>query len=289
MKRLLSILIVVAAASLAFCAVNILGHPSPLHAGSPSDTIVFTITLNGLTGAAASSTGIASRYVITNLALATTYTAHELYDDADQIVYIGSTDSLAPLEARTYDLADLPVPDTYEGYAIIMADRPITGTVLPTETYAPSPFIYLPLVIQQPSPPPPPAPLVVGETVRFAGAWNEVPLEGKVIFSEYRDVLIDDYDGPVYPDGVFVVAVMDVTNHGLESDEVGRYNSFKLRDSVGRQFDIAELDVLFAAQDEYDYDSVYTAIQPSLTKRLVFAFDVFPGSEDLYLISLSPW
>ena len=102
-------------------------------------------------------------------------------------------------------------------------------------------------------------------------------------------MLVDDYRGPVYPGGIFVVALMSVTNHGLESDEVGRHSSFKVEDSVGRKFDIAELEVLWAAEDEYDRESVYEPIQPGFTKPLVFVFDVLPESAGLHLVSLSPW
>jgi hypothetical protein len=135
----------------------------------------------------------------------------------------------------------------------------------------------------------PPPPLSIGDSVRFQGAWDDVPLEGVVTFSEYRTVLVDDYSGPVYPDGIFVVALMDVTNHGLVSDDVGRYGSFKVKDSTGRQFDIAELEVLWAAEDEYDRESLYEPIQPGFTKPLVFVFDVLPESQELHLVSLAPW
>jgi hypothetical protein len=132
-------------------------------------------------------------------------------------------------------------------------------------------------------------PLLTGDSVRFKSAFEEVPLEGVVTFSEYRSVLYPDYGDPVYPGGIFVVALMDVTNYGLVSGEVSRYSSFRVQDSVGRQFDMADLEVLWAAEDEYDRESVYESIQPGFTEPLVFVFDVLPASEGLHLISLSPW
>jgi len=228
---------------------------------------------------------IASRYVITNVGSSGAVTAHDFFDELDQPV--GQVvDTLGLGEAKVFNLADIGmIPSVYTGYAIISADQPITGMVLPEPPEPPVFYTYLPFVIKQPPLPP----LSLGETVRFSGAWDDVPLQGEVILSEYRGVLEDTYRGPVYPGGVFLVTVMDVTNYGLISDEVGTIGSFKVRDSAGRQFDIADLEVLWAAEDEYGYESVYEAIQPGFTKRLVFVFDVLPGSTDLHLMSLSPW
>ena len=61
---------------------------------------------------------------------------------------------------------------------------------------------------------------------------------------------------------------------------MGRHNSFTVRDTLDRQFGIAELEVLWAAEDAYGFDSVCEAIQPGFTRRLVFVFDVLPASED---------
>lgn len=248
--------------------------------------LTITVRCDGLTKAPAAG-GVTSRYVIRNTGTNTATTLHDFYTASDQLV-TSQYHSIPPHDAEVYDLADVPVPLGFEGYVIVAADQPITGAVLSV------PPVYrtvLPLVIKQPPPTPPPLPppLLAGEAVRFRGAWGDVPLEGKVYFSEYRDVLVDDTSGPVYPYGIFVVAVIDVTNTGLQSDEVGRYGSFGVRDSAGRQFDIAELEVLWAAEDEYGYDSVYEAIQPGFTRRLVFAFDVLSISQDLHLVSLSPW
>jgi hypothetical protein len=129
----------------------------------------------------------------------------------------------------------------------------------------------------------------VGEVVRFRGAWKDIQLEGLVTESLYRSVVYPDSGDPEYADGIFVVALMDVTNHGLESDEVGLHNSFKVEDSVGRKFDLAKLEVQLAAAEEYERESVYEPIQPGFTKSLVFVFDVLPQSQGLHLVSLSPW
>ncbi len=287
MKPRLFVISVVVGAGLVFLA-GLAGRSiaSPLES-IPACTLVssglaITVRCDGLTKAPAAG-GVTSRYVITNTGPSTATTVHDFYTNQGNL-YTSPCYSLAPNEAEVYDLADVPVPLGFEGYVIVAADQPITGTVLPVvSAYK----IALPLVIKQP--PSSSSPLVKGESVRFRGAWGDVPLEGRVFFSERRDELVDQTSGPVYPYGVFVVAVMDVTNTGLQSDEVGRYGSFRVRDSAGRQFDIAELEVLWAAQDEYGYDGVYEAIQPGFTRRLVFAFDVLSISEDLHLVSLSPW
>ena len=288
MKRVLAVAAVfVTVVLLAFCVTKVIGRPMLPDPEDESGQVMSvaavyscTIRLDGLEKS--SQSGITSRYVITNLASVRGTTAHEFYNELDQP--LGQiVASLGANEAASSQLADVGMlPDGYRGYAIVMADQPITGTVLPSPTVF---HTYIPLVVKQP----PQAPLLAGEIVRFRGAWEDVPLAGKVVFSEYRNVLVDDYSGPVYPGGVFVVVIMDVESHGLTSDEVGRYGSFKAKDSVGRQFDIAELEVLWAAEDEYGYDSVYEAIQPGFTKRLIFVFDVLPASEDLHLVSLSPW
>lgn len=67
-----------------------------------------------------------------------------------------------------------------------------------------------------------------------------------------------DYSTPYCPQGTFVVVLMDVTNHGLRSDEVGQHNSFKVQDSAGRIFDLAGLNVHQAAEYTYQRESLST-------------------------------
>jgi hypothetical protein len=165
-----------------------------------------------------------------------------------------------------------------------IVDYLLEATVL--QPPPPSVRIYLPLVLRGWPLPPPPLP--VGTTVRFKGAWYDMPLEGVVTCSENCAILYN-YNTPYYPQGTFVVVLMDVTNHGLRSDEVGQHNSFKAQDSAGRVFDLASLDVHQAAEYTYQRESLYYAIQPGFTVPLVFVFDVLPQSEGLRLVAVKPW
>lgn len=161
--------------------------------------------------------------------------------------------------------------------------------------------LYLPVVVRAGSTPTPtptimptpteaPAdPIQVGSSIHFQGWATDVSFSGVVVDSEFQQVLTPDYGSPVTPQGKFLVVVMDITNNGLQSDSVGIYSSFYAKDSDERQFDLAELTVQWAAEDQYDLDGVYTDIQPGFTARMVFAFDVIPSSQIFTLVSLSPW
>jgi hypothetical protein len=87
--------------------------------------------------------GISSRYVITNLGtgVASTYHAFCTNDHsvaADMIDYIKESDS------EVYGLIGIAdVLSGYEGYAVVQADWPITGTVLD-----PVPPTFLPVVLR---------------------------------------------------------------------------------------------------------------------------------------------
>jgi len=91
----------------------------------------------------------------------------------------------------------------------------------------------------------------------------------------------------VEPEGIYAVALVNVTNHGLRSDEVGRHNSLWVQDDAGRLFDLARLDVHQAAEDTYGRKSLYYAIQPGFTVPMVFVFDVLPESRGLHLVSVT--
>ena len=163
----------------------------------------------------------------------------------------------------------------------------IADYLLEVSVIQPTSFnIFLPLVLREWPPPPPPIP--EGDTVRFKGTWYDMPFEGIVINSETRTVLYD-HDTPYYPQGIFVVVLMDVTNYGLRSDEVGQHNSFKAQDSAGRVFDLASLNVHQAAETTYQRESLYYPIQPGFTVPMVFVFDVLTQSEDLRLVAVEPW
>lgn len=83
--------------------------------------------------------------------------------------------------------------------------------------------------------------------------------------------------------------LIDVTSHGLRSDEVEQHNSFKAQDSAGRVFDLASPNVHQAAEYTYQRESLYYPIQPGFTMPLVFVFDVLPQSEELHLLAVEPW
>jgi hypothetical protein len=185
------------------------------------------------------------------------------------------------------------------------------GKLTPGVVFAANFFNYLPLILNKqestPTPTPTTTPPVViatptvtptvdgmpvpaSDNVKFRD-WldDEILLEGVVTFSEYQTVLTPDYGDPVTPQGIFVVILMDVTNHGLESGSVGMFSSFRLQDSQNRKFDMADLEAQWAAQDMYDRDGVYEDIQPGFTVPRVFVFDVLPSSTGLHLVSDSPW
>lgn len=175
-----------------------------------------------------------------------------------------------------------------------------TANSLLADDLTPTSAAYLPIAYKQPTPtatstprptstPSPPPPVTVGSHVRFKAAFYDQPFEGVVTSSGYRTSLYDSFWNKVYhPGGIFVVVIMNVTNHGTRSDEVGYY-CFAVRDSASRTFDLAEIDVQFAAEDEYNRDGVYTTIQPGFTRSQVFVFDVLPQSQGLHLVSLDPW
>ena len=154
------------------------------------------------------------------------------------------------------------------------------STPIPTSTPEPTPTD---------TPAPVPDPIPEGSGIHFMGWENNVPMSGVVVNSEFQQSLIPNNGSPVMPLGKFLVVVMDVTNNGLESDSAGRYSAFAVKDSEDHQFDMAELTIQWAAEDQYDLDGVYTDIQPGFTVRLVFVFDVLQNSQEFTLVSLSLW
>lgn len=160
---------------------------------------------------------------------------------------------------------------------------PPTATPIPTPTPVVEP-VRLPIIIN-----PSPYSSIINQVIHFRGAFADVPFEGVVTAVTKATVLAPDYGDPIYPQGVFLVVFMDVTNHGLESDDVGYYSSFRIADSTNRKFDLAILDAQIAAEDQFGFSSVYTTIQPGFTTASVFVFDVLPTSEGFKLVSLSTW
>jgi hypothetical protein len=130
---------------------------------------------------------------------------------------------------------------------------------------------------------------IINQVIHFRGAFGNIPFEGRVTSIARVTSLTPAYGPSVYPQGVFVAVLMDVTNTGQESDEIGRYNSFKIADTENRKFDLASIDAHLAAEDQYERGSVYTTVQPGFTIPLVFVFDVLPASQGFQLVSLSAW
>jgi len=170
------------------------------------------------------------------------------------------------------------IADAFQVYLPVVV-RP-ESTPTPTSTPEPTPTD---------TPTPIPDPIPDGSSIHFMGWENNVPFSGVVVNSEFQQSLTPNYGSPVMPLGKFLVVVMDVTNNGLESDSAGRYSAFAVKDSEERQFDMAELTVQWAAEDQYDLEGVYTDIQPGFTIRHVFVFDVLPNSQIFTLVSLSSW
>ena len=134
--------------------------------------------------------------------------------------------------------------------------------------------IYLPLILKSE---PTPAPLLaIGSTVYFD------VFSGLITGAEKVDYLVDDPTN-LYPGQVFLVVFVDVTNLDYVSDSVSRYD-LRIKDSMGRFFDMAELEVQWAAENQYSLSGVYQDIQPSFVERQVYVFDIALDSVGLELV-----
>jgi hypothetical protein len=159
---------------------------------------------------------------------------------------------------------------------------------------------YLPIVYNAPPPtqtptalPPTPTPtLTPTPTVTPIPI---LPIGTTVDFDNFRGTITEAYrvdhfegdSGPIYPIQVFVVAIVDVENLSFASDSVSRYD-LRVRDSIGRLFDMAELEAQWAAEDQYGRTGVYEDIQPNFIENQVYAFDVALDSHGLELVADSP-
>lgn len=140
-------------------------------------------------------------------------------------------------------------------------------------------------------------PLEVGQTLRFrTDAYGTTKLSGQVVGWEERSTVNGGapYQGaptptPVAASGRYIVVLLDVTNAGTESTYVSTFNSFRLRDGVGRLFDMADGYAQSAAQSQYGRKGTYATIQPGFTERMVFVFDVVPGSSGFSLVPYATW
>jgi hypothetical protein len=149
------------------------------------------------------------------------------------------------------------------------------GTPTATSTATPTPLSAL---------------LVPGQTVRFYGWQNDSALEGTVVGSERRSSLSDSLGRTYSPLGVYLVGTVAVRNSGQKADSVSiMTKSFRVQDSAGRSYDLAELGPQMAAQDSLGLPGVQDDIAPGATAQMVFAFDVMPDSVGLVLVSQGPW
>jgi len=172
------------------------------------------------------------------------------------------------------------------------------GVLAVPNTFIPDHSVYLPIVIKQgptsptltpintPSPTPTltPTPTATPIPILPIGAMVDFDIfRGTITGADRVDHLEGD-SGSIYPIQVFVVAIVDVENMGFASDYVSRYD-LKLRDSIGRLFDLAELEGQFAAEHQYNRTGVYTDIQPGFIENQVYAFDVALDSQGLELVA----
>ena len=126
--------------------------------------------------------------------------------------------------------------------------------------------------------------------MRFHGWENDSRLEGTVVGSERRPSLVDSWGKSFSPVGVYLLASVAVRNAGDEADSVSILTkSFRLQDSAGRSYDLAELGTQMAAQDSLGYPGVQDDIAPGATVRMAFVFDVPLDAVGVALVSKAPW
>ncbi|NPV07575.1 MAG: hypothetical protein HPY83_06370 [Anaerolineae bacterium] len=162
------------------------------------------------------------------------------------------------------------------------------------------PQVYLPLAMKNseggpplnPDPSIPPTScslLPSSQVVRFKGALRSMPMEARLTGCAQASELVDYWGRVYHAGGVYVLVFMEVTNRGTESDDVGGLTSFRIADSQGRLFDMADVMVQLAAEYTYNLEGTYDRIQPGFTSHMVFVFDIHPSSASLSLVSSSPW
>jgi hypothetical protein len=138
---------------------------------------------------------------------------------------------------------------------------------------------------QPATPVPAPAPQgIVGQTLEFPSSLSGGRLQGRVTeVQETNTIPASDFYEAVTAKGKFVVVFMTVTNPGNESASVSS-RSFRLRDSKGRNFDMAGISESLSAANYYGKESYYTDIQPGLSEDSVFVFDVAPDATGYLLV-----
>lgn len=116
-----------------------------------------------------SGSGVSSGHVITNVGSSDAHIGQTFIDYDSEMVVGEVVDVVPPGGSKSYYLGVLSfIPDGYTGYASIVSDQPITGTVsanytptptpTPTRTYTPTPTptphrVFLPVILESYTPP----------------------------------------------------------------------------------------------------------------------------------------
>lgn len=137
------------------------------------------------------------------------------------------------------------------------------------------------------SPTPTPTATPESQWFLFLTGWDDVRMKGLPTDWIRRTSMADLWGDVVYPEGVFIVLLMDVQNCGIKSAFVSRYDTFWMRSGDGPFFDMAPLETQWAAEYEYGRIGVYETLQPQFIYQMVFVFDVPP--ENVYDLWYRPW
>lgn len=159
---------------------------------------------------------------------------------------------------------------------------------------------YLPLAghgwsARTPTPPPTPvvpAPLLAGQSVGFRATTPEgydTLMQATVVGSEWRTQL-GTPSQVYYPQGVYVVAFLDVFDPVAIPAAVDGAKSLRLRDSAGRSFGLpTDAAIWQAAETAYGLPGPGYVVAPLTTVRQVVVFDVLRESVGLSLDAIPPY
>lgn len=124
-----------------------------------------------------------------------------------------------------------------------------------------------------PVPTPAPAP-IRGQVIDLENRAGTSKLRVRVTdVTETRRIESADNHPAVTANGKFVVVFLTVNNIGTQSDEVDS-DSLQLKDSRGRLFGIAGLQVHFTATAFYKRSIYYQKVEPNTSEDIVLVFDV---------------